>query len=173
MELYKILQNHFHEAQSLINKNIGLQCLDFKPEVESQEYGACSFTVDGRSVRFRVAKITPTKIGQFVTFWKRIGTGPIMPFDGADGIDFFMVSVRKDNHCGLFIFPQAVLLAKDVISKNGKGGKRAIRVYPSWDVTDSKQAQATQAWQVRYFIHIEQDGSCDQVALKKLLQVNA
>jgi hypothetical protein len=36
-------------------------------EAESAEYGAYTFELNDLSVRFRVAKITPTKIGQFVT----------------------------------------------------------------------------------------------------------
>ena len=30
-------------------------------------------------------------------------------------------------------------------SQDGKGGKRAMRVYPPWDITDSPQAKKTQA----------------------------
>lgn len=37
------------------------------PERESAEYGAYIFQLNSANVRFRVAKITPTKIGQFVT----------------------------------------------------------------------------------------------------------
>lgn len=40
-------------------------------EAESAEYGACRFALEGHSIVFRVAKITPTKTGQFVTLWKR------------------------------------------------------------------------------------------------------
>jgi hypothetical protein len=44
-------------------------------ERESLEYAACSFKLNSMSVKFRVAKITPTKIGQFVTLWKRVSKG--------------------------------------------------------------------------------------------------
>nr|WP_262706617.1 MepB family protein [Chryseobacterium carnipullorum] len=33
-------------------------------------------------------------------------------------------------------------------------GKRGIRVYPDWDHTESKQAKATQVWQMDYFIDL-------------------
>jgi hypothetical protein len=154
--------------QKLIAEHLGLICQNFKPEVESQEYGAAIFELNDAHIIFRIAKITPTKIGQFVTFWKRIGNGPIMPFDGTDAIDFFMISVRSKDRYGLFVFPKSVLLAKNIMSEGGKGGKRAIRVYPSWDVTDSKQARATQAWQVQYFIEISLNGMCDKVALRRV-----
>lgn len=123
-------------------------------ELESVEYGACTFKLNELSIKFRVAKITPTKIGQFVTLWKRNGNGPIQPFDISDPIDFFIICTRKDDHFGQFVFPKSVLSEQDIISINGKGGKRGIRVYPSWDKTLSRQAQNTQKWQVKYFIDL-------------------
>jgi hypothetical protein len=123
-------------------------------EVESAEYGACFFELKGLRIRFRVAKTTPTKIGQFVTLWKRIGNGPIQPFDSSDPIDFIVVSTRYQNNLGVFIFPQQALLQHNVFSRAGKGGKRAIRVYPPWDLTVNRQAQKTQQWQLPYFAKI-------------------
>lgn len=54
-------------------------------------------------IKFRVAKITPTKVGLFVTFWKRIGAGPILPYDLSDPFDFLIISVRNEKHLGKFI----------------------------------------------------------------------
>jgi hypothetical protein len=130
-------------------------------EAESAEYGAYIFELNGLSIRFRVAKITPTKNGQFVTLWKRTNHGPIQPFDIADSVDLFIISTRKDDHFGQFVFPKHVLFNYDIISKNGKGGKRAIRVYPPWDKTTSKQAQKTQQWQLNYFLEIPQNKAVD------------
>lgn len=124
-------------------------------ELESSEYGACTFVLNNLNIRYRTAKITPTKTGQFVTLWKRINQGPIQPFDNSDPIDLFIISTRKDNHFGLFIFPKSVLIAKEIVSDK-KEGKRAIRVYPPWDITMSKQAQKTQKWQLDYFLEINQ-----------------
>lgn len=121
---------------------------------ESSEYSACQFQLNSTKTLFRVAKITPTKVGQFVTLWKRQKGAPIQPYDIQDDIDVFVVSVRKDDNFGQFIFPKAVLLKHGVLSANGKGGKRAIRVYPPWDITMNKQAQKTQAWQQAYFLNI-------------------
>ena len=64
-------------------------------EPESKEYGADTFEVNHLKVRFRVAQVTPKKVGQFVTLWRRMGTGPIQPFHEADLVDRFVVSVRK------------------------------------------------------------------------------
>jgi hypothetical protein len=119
-------------------------------------------------VRFRVAKITPTKIGQFVTLWKRSGNSPIQPYDLSDPLDFFVVSTRKGNCFGSFVFPKSVLHVQGVISKHGKGGKRAIRVYPPWDKTTSKQAEKTQAWQLKYFLEIPQNKPVDCVRSQTL-----
>jgi hypothetical protein len=127
-------------------------------EPESIEYGAYTFQLNNFSIKFRVAKTTPTKAGQFVTLWKRSGNGPIQPYDKDDVVDFFVISSRKDNnYFGQFIFPKSLLCRKDVMSTNSKGGKRAIRVYPPWEKNLNKQAQKTQQWQIEYFLDMSQD----------------
>lgn len=146
-------------------------CSGLIAEAESGEYGACKFKLNDFSIRFRVAKITPAKIGQFVTLWKRIGSGPIQPYDISDDIDFFIVSVRRDNNFGQFIFPKSALYKHDIISKDGIGGKRAMRVYPTWDKTTSKQAQKTQEWQIEYFLKIPENKEIDLSRLFKLLRI--
>jgi hypothetical protein len=136
-------------------------------ETESSEYGACTFTLNNLNILFRTAKITPTKTGQFVTLWKRINHGPIQPFDSTDPIDLFIVSTRKDDHFGLFIFPKSAVITKEIVTDK-KEGKRAIRVYPPWNITTSKQAQKTQKWQLDYFLEI-QDNNSFNIELANLL----
>jgi len=155
-------------AQRLMYEPAGLSCGNFVKEAESEEYGAFSFEMGHRSIKFRVAKITPTKIGQFVTLWKRTGNGPIQPYDSSDPIDFFVVSVRNANRFGQFVFPKSVLCEQGVVSKEGKGGKRAIRVYPAWDITDSRQAKKTQEWQLKYFFEIKPNVAIDATSVQKL-----
>lgn len=123
---------------------------------ESQEYGACTFELNHDLIHFRIAKITPTKEGLFVTFWKRLEKGPIMPYSDEDPFDFLVVSVRKENRLGQFVFPKAILKEKGILSQQGKGGKRALRVYPPWDKNLNAQAKKTQAWQQQYFIEISE-----------------
>ena len=130
-------------------------------EPESAEYGACSFELNHLAIRFRVSKITPTKIGQFVTLWKRIGKGPIEPFDMSDVLDLVIVSARQEANFGHFIFPKSILLEKGILSLNGKGGKLAIRVYPPWDIAINKQAQKTQKWQLNYFLDLSEEKEID------------
>lgn len=143
-------------AQKYIYQPNGLELKDFQPETESQDYEACSFLLNDKRIRFRQAKITPTKIGQFVTIWKRVGKSPIMPYDMADPVDLFVISVRHGDQIGQFVFPKDVLRKHGYVSEQGSGGKRAMRVYPPWDVTDSPQAKRTQAWQLKYFLAFQQ-----------------
>mgnify|MGYP005636548633 CR=1 FL=1 len=126
-------------------------------EKESTEYGAGSFTLNDKKVLFRIAKITPTKIGQFVTVWKRNQQGITEPFADQDSIDFLIVCTKKEDKFGLFVFPKSILLQKSVFSKNEKGGKRGFRLYPSWDITTNKQAQKTQQWQLDYFVNLSEN----------------
>lgn len=148
----------------------GIKVTDLaRREAESSEYGACRLGIDGNSVVFRVAKKTPTKIGQFVTIWKRLTPeATITPFDISDGVAFIVVCVSDAMHRGQFVFDQKILLAKNVMSLSEKGGKRAIRVYPPWVKPTAKEAIRTQKWQLPYFFSIEQTGTADLRQVRKL-----
>jgi len=162
------IHNDFFIIQKVVYEPQRWVCNNIQKEAESAEYGACTFEMNNRRIALRVGKITPTKVGQFVTLWKRIGKGPIMPYDMSDSIDLFVVTVRSNNHFGQFVFPKSVLYAKGVVSKDGKGGKRAMRIYPAWDVTDNPQAKRTQAWQLNYFFEIKPDQPIASSILEKL-----
>ncbi len=150
----------------------GLHYRSLAAEVESADYGACRFEVNGLAVQFRAAKITPKKIGQFVTLWKRAGTGPIQPFDTADPVDCFIVAASCGARSGHFIFAKSVLAARGVISVDGIGGRRAMRIYAPWDAPDSKQALKTQAWQSEYFIDTGNGRDTDHARVKTLLGIS-
>ncbi len=141
-------------------------------EAESAEYGACRFGLDGHAVAFRIARTTPTKVGQFVTIWKRPTTeDEIAPLDIADGVTFVVISVSDAEHRGQFIFNREILLEKNIMSRNGKGGKRAIRVYPPWCRPTAKDAIRTQQWQVQYFLSLAADGTPESSErVRKLFQ---
>ena len=85
-------QTAFLRADQLSYKPLGWIAKDFVREKESSEYGAATFALKERKVRFCVAKITPTKVGQFVTLWKREDGGPIVPFDKSDRVDLYHLS---------------------------------------------------------------------------------
>ncbi|WP_335939291.1 MepB family protein [Streptomyces sp. PTD5-9] len=148
-------------AKALVYAPGGFACSLPVPEPESTEYAACAFTLDGRSVRFRVAKTTPTKAGQFVTVWQRSEEGPIRPFDTSDGVDLFVISSRDDDGFGQFVFPREVLCERGIVSRDGSGGKRGFRVYPPWVTTANRQARSTQAWQVNHFFNLGRDEPAD------------
>lgn len=154
-------------AQQLAYKPSGLIIRNAVKEAESEEYGAYTFDLNNRRIKFRIGKITPTKSGLFVTLWKRTGRGPIQLYDLSDSIDLFVISVRQDERLGQFVFPKTVLVEKGIVSKEGKGGKRAMRIYPPWDVTESRQAKNTQAWQVLYFFEIH-PGKAETTLIQKL-----
>lgn len=149
--------NHFH-------------CSIPQAEVDNAEYGAYQFTLQQRRIKFRVAKITPTKIGQFVTVWKRVGKQPIRPYDVLDPFDLLVISTRRGELFGQFVMPKSVLVQQGILSAAGKGGKRALRVYPPWDQTTSRQAQNTQHWQLRYFLEIPHHKPLDKARLQMLYQ---
>lgn len=123
-------------------------------DAESKEYDACRYQLNGFKIISRTAKRTPKKVGQFVTFWKRNAAGPIEPFEENDEFDFFVVNVHCEEKSGQFVFPKSILIQKGIISTDKKEGKRAFRVYPSWDVVESKQATQSQKWQLEYFEEI-------------------
>jgi hypothetical protein len=142
-------------AELDIFKSVGVTIINIIPEKESAEYSACQFTTaDNRKMLFRKSKITPTKNGQFVTLWKRMGAGPIAPFSDQDNITSVIISVENEANSGYFIFPASVLCSRKIFTANGMEGKRAFRVYPPWDIPESKQATTTQKWQLFYFVEI-------------------
>jgi hypothetical protein len=163
----KTIHEDFYIAKSLLYDKCGFNLTEPTAENESSEYGACYFKLNGSEVKFRVSKITPTKIGQFVTIWKRDAQGVTQPFGETDELDFIIICSRSNENFGQFIFPKAVLIEKGIIVGKGKEGKRGIRVYPPWDKPTNKQAEKTQNWQANYFIHISNSTNFD--AAKKLL----
>ncbi|WP_026705071.1 MepB family protein [Flavobacterium soli] len=155
--------------QQLVYDKCGLQ-LTHLQQNENPAYGACSFQLDGQVIEHRMSKITPTKTGQFVTVWKRNEKGITAPFDASDPLDFIIITSKTEDKIGQFIFPKAVLVSKGILSQNGKGGKRGIRVYPPWDTTTNKQAMATQSWQIQYFVNIEEGNTTGLSLMKQLFK---
>jgi hypothetical protein len=155
--------------QTAYEKN-GLRVAALTPEPESHKYAAYACTINGLHTQLRVTKVTPKKVGQFVTLWKRIGSGPIMPYDLSDQTALFIISARNKDKLGHFVFSKNLLYTKGYISKDGVGGKRAMRVYPPWDQPDNAQAKRTQAWQLPDFVHIEP--TVDRTVIHRLFSAN-
>ena len=97
------------------------------------------------------AKITPKKIGQFVSVWKRNKAGVTQPRELSDDFNFLVIVCEKEHLKGQFTFPKEILAEKGIVSTSEREGKRGFRVYPPWDKPENKQAIKSQEWQVEFF----------------------
>jgi hypothetical protein len=149
------------------------------PEDESKEYGAHRLGLNGEEVVFRVAKTTPTKIGQFVTLWKRPKPDqkPSAPGNKPaalhidDGIRFVVIHVHDGGiNSGQFVFPSSILLEKGIMANDLKKGKTAFRIYPPWTKPIAPDAIKTQTWQAPYFFSIDSSGYGDYKKVQTLFK---
>ena len=145
---------NLNQLKTEIYDNCSFEISNFTIESEGKEYYASRFQLNGLNILSRNAKITPKKVGQFVTFWKRNEHGITAPFETSDCIDFYIVNVRTENHFGQFVFPKEILIKRGIISTVKKEGKRGFLVYPKWDIPNNKHAEQTQKWQLDYFYEI-------------------
>lgn len=150
----KLVKEYVYDKCNFLLENLKLN-------LESSEYLACSFYLNWQKIEYRVSKITPKKVGQFVAIWKRNMFWITEPFDFNDDLDYLVITSKDGDNFGQFIFPKEVLVEKWIITKNWKLWKRWIRVYPSWDIPTNKQAQKTKSWQEKYFLIIKSDNSTD------------
>lgn len=160
-----ILPNSIHTELITARKFVYDLCdytfAELTEEKESQEYSGYTFNLNKIPTKFRAAKITPIKTGQFVTLWKRNEAGITQPCHASDDIDLYVISVRKKNLYGHFVFPKTTLIRQGILSSSEKEGKRGFRVYPPWDKTTNAQAQKTQKWQLEFFLEIHDGSSLD------------
>jgi hypothetical protein len=168
LALLTAIHNDLKVVKEFVYDKCDFDLRNLKQRAESKEYGACSFELNGKIIEQRISKITPTKTGQFVTIWKRNKNGITEPLDNSDNFDFVIIMAKSGNNFGQFIFPKSVLADNGIITRNGKEGKRGIRVYPPWDVATTEQAKKSQSWQTEYFLTIKKDNSTDLAWIKKL-----
>ncbi|MCY0970779.1 MepB family protein [Chryseobacterium wangxinyae] len=141
------------QLQNSIFSKLNLIISDLRPDPECDEYLGHSFRLDRFNIKFRKAKITPKKIGQFVTLWKRNPVSKITePFSSEDPFDFYIIFCICDDKNGFFFFPKNTLSQKKILTNASKEGKRGFRVYPNWDQPENKQATKTKEWQKDFFI---------------------
>lgn len=114
---------------------------------ESLEYKGYDFLLNDKKIKFRKAKTTPTKAGQFVTLWKRTKDGSIAPYNINDEFDFVII----ESNNGYFSFPKSALILHNIVSSENSEGKRAFRIYPPHKKSLNKQATKTQIWQKEYY----------------------
>jgi len=162
------LSSEMFRTKSLVYDTCDFDFTNFIPESESKEYGACSFNLNGISVTSRISKITPTKTGQFVTLWKRNKDGVICPHQLNEATDLYVINCFKENLFGQFVFSKDVLIEKGILSSPQTKGKPGFWVYSTWDVTENKQAQKTQKWQLDYFLENKEGVELDLNRIKTL-----
>lgn len=158
-----------NQIENLFLKIIGQKITNLTPEKECEEYLGYNFTLNTLSFKFRKAKTTPKKVGQFVTLWKRNSEKQTEPFNETDTFDFFIFVAEQDEKLGFFIFPKALLIEQHILTTKLKEGKRGFRLYPTWAITANKQAKKTQTWQTNYFIDLTTPEQNSIEKLKTLL----
>ncbi|MEH6942220.1 MepB family protein [Bacillus sp. JJ722] len=165
--------NEFYKALTYVNEIFyepnHLTIKAIREEAQNSDYGAGIFQLNSKSVRFRVAKITPTKIGQFVAFWEKDGDNKNQAFSYENTTDLLVINTFSgNNNFGQFVFPKEVLVKQNILKTATTKGKMAIRVYPSWDTPTSKQAIETQKWQLPYFVEVN---NSNKLAIQELLKL--
>lgn len=132
-------------------------------EIAGSEYHAYRFKLNGQNILYRYAKVTPKRVGHFVTLWQRPTLdSKIRPFDKNDKINWVMIFVHDGYHYGMFLFDVGTLVKRGIFSNNLQGGKRAIRVYAPWITPTSKQAIKTQSWQLQHFIDADDNNALEK-----------
>jgi hypothetical protein len=163
----------FYEALTYVNENF------YKPnqfvikaireEAQNSDYGAGIFQLNSKSIRFRVAKTTPNKVGQFVSFWEKDAAHKNQAFSYGKATDLLVINTfTSTNRFGQFIFPKEVLLKQKILKTETTKGKMAIRVYPIWDKPTSTQAMETQKCQLEYFVETNDANNLPRQKLLKL-----
>ena len=132
---------------------------DIELENHNRDYCGARFKINDYTVRFRKAKITPNKVGQFVVAWQkdRNNVNEAYPYELSP--DFLIVYTEMKLKEGAFIFPKEALMKNKILSTDKQKGKMGFRVYPSWDKVESPQALKTQRWQSKYFVDFTQKDS--------------
>lgn len=151
------MTNDFHKMELQLSQLTNKKITDFVTDDECLEYSGCSFKLDDLKIKFRQAKVTPKKVGLFVTLWKRNIENKTEPFSVNDPFDFYIIAVKQEDHFGFFIFSKDILSEKNILTNSKKEGKRGFRVYPDWTETTNNQATKTKAWQTNCFINCNED----------------
>ena len=155
------------KIESLIFRSYGFRIVNVTEDKECRDYYGFNFRLGSQHIKFRKAKLTPKKIGQFVTLWKRDLNGRTMPYDLDDEFDFHIILTEYAHQHGYFVFPKEILARMGILTSCLREGKRGFRVYPEWDVPINSQCLKTKEWQKEYFIEIHNE----EKAIEKLQRI--
>jgi hypothetical protein len=147
----------WNNLEKLIFDANGGNLVNIEEDKECRDYLGYNFQLGNQQLKFRKAKVTPKKIGQFVTLWKRNLIGETVPFDIADGSDCYIIVTSIAYRTGIFVFPKAILAKMGILSSDDSTGKRGFRIYPEWDTPTSSQGLKTKKWQEEYFIDMDKE----------------
>lgn len=135
----------------------------------NQDYVAHKFYLTNLCCQFRVAKITPKKLGGFVALWKKDTSHKNVPYQYED-FQLCLVFIQEQLNTGVFVFTNQIMYYHKLLSAHDGGiGKLGFRVYPDWVCLDSKAAQKTQSWQTKYFINFANDLGSNIAKLQSIL----
>lgn len=155
--------------ETLLSHIMHLHLSNTTKDEGAEAYSGYNFRLGPLNFKFRKAKITPKKKGQFVTLWKRNAQNITVPFAEIDEFDFYIIAAEENEKYGFFVFPRRELINRHILSTSSKDGKRGFRVYPSWTTTDNNQASTTQIWQKHYFIDFNKENKTNMERLKIVL----
>lgn len=154
-----IMISELRELENVfVQSNIGI-VYNLLPDKEADAYCGYNFQINQWQCKFRKAKTTPKKVGQFVTLWRRNEDGVTEPFNENDNDDFYIIFTEERDKRGIFLFSKTVLIQKQILSTSTKEGKRGFRVYPIWSQPENLQAKNTQSWQSKYFVELSNSES--------------
>jgi len=147
------MNKEIEKVEKVLQKHFDLPFSEITQDSECEEYFGFNFKINQTYFKFRKSKLTPKKMGQFVTLWKRNSDGNTIPFDIKDDFEFYIIHIEENNHSGFFLFPKAILGQQHILSNVSKEGKRGFRIYAYWHFPSNKQAEKTKLWQSDFFIN--------------------
>lgn len=159
LNCFEIYHIDLYQLKEKFYDRNNLEILNFNPNLGYKSSLASSFVINDFIIEHRVAKITPKKIGQFVSIWKRDAYGKTAPFSINDSLDFLIISLKEKDKMGQFIFPRKILIEEGIIESKDKKGKMGIRVYPPWVKPENNQAIKSQKWQILFFYDFNNEKS--------------
>ncbi|PDX97106.1 mep operon protein MepB [Bacillus pseudomycoides] len=136
--------NTIRNLDNIVYKPNNLMITNLKEEKQNSEYARGIFQLNNKTIRFRVSKITPNKIGQFVSFWEKNENMQNQAFSYDSAPDLLVITCIDENKLGQFIFPKEILLKEKILKTQSQKGKMAMRIYPIWDNPVSDQAKKSQ-----------------------------
>lgn len=189
------VKNYREIIESFLIKQFSLtsieitSAIELDPAPENSKYEALTFALNGKAAVYRKGNITKDRPGAFLSLWQRPvhgvnkGSKPIPLAEGQ--VDYLFIQVNQQakgnspERKGMFIFPNALLVDKGIVSSSRHKGKTGFRVFPPWSEDRGKtgtkvfsaSGMKTQRWQIPYFLEIDELGLMDVDKIKKIIHI--